>query len=156
MIIVECCEKIGHHELQAGPAEEERRLLREELWRQQQDFREVHQKNLTEMKELQKFHSSTFDDGIVPRFGQFAISVQPRHRATRESCSSNALVPWTSLIRVSSTKCVYMCVRRCPTPSPNTKCVNMCVTKCVYTCVTECVYMCVTKCVYMCVTKCVC
>ena len=33
----------------------------EELWRQQQDFREVHQQNLTEMKELRKFQSSTFD-----------------------------------------------------------------------------------------------
>ena len=62
--------------------------------------------------------------------------------------------PWTSLICVSSPKCVYMCVRCCP--PPNTKCVYMCVTKCVYMCVTKCVYMCVTKCVYMCVTKCVC
>ena len=39
MIIEECCEKIGHHELQAAHAEEERRILREELWRQQMDFR---------------------------------------------------------------------------------------------------------------------
>ena len=30
MIIAECCEKIGHHELQAARAEEERRFLREE------------------------------------------------------------------------------------------------------------------------------
>ena len=35
MIIAEYCEKIGHHELQAAHAEEERRILREELWRQQ-------------------------------------------------------------------------------------------------------------------------
>ena len=41
MIIAEHCEKIGHHELQAAHAEEERRILREELWRQQSDFREV-------------------------------------------------------------------------------------------------------------------
>ena len=34
MIIAEYCEKIGHHELQAARAEEERRILREELWRQ--------------------------------------------------------------------------------------------------------------------------
>ena len=33
----------------------------EESWRQQQDFLEVHQQNLTEMKELQNFQSSTFD-----------------------------------------------------------------------------------------------
>ena len=61
MIIAEYCEKIGHHELQAAHAEEERRILREELWRQQMDFREVHQQSLTEMEDLRKFHSSSFD-----------------------------------------------------------------------------------------------
>ena len=61
MIIAEYCEKIGHHELQAAHAKEERRILREELCRQQKDFREVHQQNLTEMGELRKFSSSTFD-----------------------------------------------------------------------------------------------
>ena len=61
MIIPENCEKIGHHELQAAHAEEERRILREELWRQQMDFREVHQQSLTEMEELRKFQSSTYD-----------------------------------------------------------------------------------------------
>ena len=61
MIIAEYCERIGHHELQAARAEEERRILREELWRQQKDFREVHQQSLTEMEELRKFQSSTFD-----------------------------------------------------------------------------------------------
>ena len=35
IIITEYCEKIGHHELQAARAEEERRILQEELWRQQ-------------------------------------------------------------------------------------------------------------------------
>ena len=61
MIIAEYCEEIGHHELQAARAEEESRILREELWRQQMDFREVHQQSLTEMEELRKFQSSTFD-----------------------------------------------------------------------------------------------
>ena len=61
MIIAEYCEKIGKHELQAAHAEEERRILREELWRQQMDFREFHQQSLTEMEELRKFQSSTFD-----------------------------------------------------------------------------------------------
>ena len=61
MIIAEYCEKIGHHELQAARAEEERRILQEELWRQQKDFREVHQQSLTEMEELRKSQSSTFD-----------------------------------------------------------------------------------------------
>ena len=59
MIIAEYCEKIGHHELQAAHVEEERRILREELWRQQMDFREVHQQSLTE--KLRKFQNSTFD-----------------------------------------------------------------------------------------------
>ena len=53
--------EIGEHELQAAHAEEERRILREELWRQQMDFREVHQQSLTVMEELRKFQSSTFD-----------------------------------------------------------------------------------------------
>ena len=61
MIIAEYCEKIGHHELQAARAEEERRILRGELWRQQRDFREVHQQSLPEMEEVRKFQSSTFD-----------------------------------------------------------------------------------------------
>ena len=34
MIFAECCEKISHHELQAARAEEERRILQEESWRQ--------------------------------------------------------------------------------------------------------------------------
>ena len=59
-IIAECCEKVSHHELQAARAERERKILQEK-GRQQQDFREVHQQNLTEMKELRKFQSSTFD-----------------------------------------------------------------------------------------------
>ena len=61
MIIAECCEKVSHHELQAARAEQERKILHEELWRQQKDFREVHQQSLTEMEELRKFQSSTFD-----------------------------------------------------------------------------------------------
>ena len=61
MIIAEYCEKIGHHELQAAHAEEERRLLQEQLCRQKLEFREVHQQSLPEMEELRKFQSSTFD-----------------------------------------------------------------------------------------------
>ena len=60
-IIAEYCEKVSHHELHAAHAEEERRILREELWRQQMDFREVHQQSLAEMEESRKFQSSTFD-----------------------------------------------------------------------------------------------
>ena len=61
MIIAEYREKIGHHELQAAHAEDERRLLQGRLWRQKLEFREAHQQSLTEMEELRKFQSSTFD-----------------------------------------------------------------------------------------------
>ena len=60
MIIPECCEKISHHEFQAVRAEEECRILQEELC-QQKDFREVHQQDYTEMGEYRKFESFTFD-----------------------------------------------------------------------------------------------
>ena len=59
-IIEEYREKVGHHELQAAHAEEERRLLQGQLWRQKLEFREAHQQSLTEMVELWKFQSSTF------------------------------------------------------------------------------------------------
>ena len=61
MIIAEYREKVGHHELQAAHAEEERRLLQGQLWQQKLEFREAHQRSLAEMEELRKFQSSTFD-----------------------------------------------------------------------------------------------
>ena len=68
-IIAECCEKVSHHELLAAQAEEqERKILQEELWRQPQDFCEVHQQNLTEMKEFQKIQNSTFDELTRQKF----------------------------------------------------------------------------------------
>ena len=54
-------EKVSHHELHAAHAEEERRLLQGQLWRQKLEFREARQQSLTEMEELRKFQSSTFD-----------------------------------------------------------------------------------------------
>ena len=66
-IITECCEEVSHHEFQAARAEQERKILQEELRRQQQDFHEVHQQNLTEM-ELQKFQNSTFDELTRKKF----------------------------------------------------------------------------------------
>ena len=47
--IAEYREKVGHHELQAAHAEEERRLQQGQLWRQKLEFREAHQQSLTEM-----------------------------------------------------------------------------------------------------------
>ena len=60
-ILAECRARVSHHELQAAHAEEERRLLQGQLWRQKLEFREAHQQSLTEMKGLRKFQSSTFD-----------------------------------------------------------------------------------------------
>ena len=61
MIHAEYHEKVGYHELQAVHAEEGRRLLQGQSWRQQKDFFEVHQQNFTEIKELQKFQSFALD-----------------------------------------------------------------------------------------------
>ena len=60
-IIAEYREKVSHHELHAAHAEEERRLLPGQLWRQKLEFREAHQQSLTEMEELRKFQSTTID-----------------------------------------------------------------------------------------------
>ena len=60
-IIAEYREKVGHHELQAAHAEEERRLQQGQIWQQKLEFREARQQSLTEMEELRKFQSSTFD-----------------------------------------------------------------------------------------------
>ena len=60
-IIAEYREKVGHHELHAAHAKEERRFLQGQFWRQKLEFREARQQCLTEMKELRKFQSSTFD-----------------------------------------------------------------------------------------------
>ena len=48
------------HELHAAHAEEEQRLLQGLLWQQKLEFREAHQRGLTEMEELRKFHNSAF------------------------------------------------------------------------------------------------
>ena len=58
-IIVEYGEKVLHHEIFAAQAEQDRRTLQEELLRQQQDFREVHQQDLKKilgMAKIPKFY----------------------------------------------------------------------------------------------------
>ena len=57
-ILADCHARVSHHELQA---EEERRLLQGQLWQQILDFREAHQRSLTEMEELRTFQISAFD-----------------------------------------------------------------------------------------------
>ena len=61
-IIAEYSEKVLHHELLAAQAEQDRKVLQEELLRQQQDFREVHQQDLMRHQELQKFQNSAYDE----------------------------------------------------------------------------------------------
>ena len=61
MIIAEYLEKVSHLELQAAHAEEDRRREQGQIWRQKLEFREAREQSLTEMEELQKFQSSTFD-----------------------------------------------------------------------------------------------
>ena len=68
MIIAECSEKDLHHELLAAHAEQDRKVLHEELLRQQQDFREVHQKDLMKHLELQKFQNSAFNEFTQKKF----------------------------------------------------------------------------------------
>ena len=57
-IIAQYREQVSHHELQAAQAEEDRRRLQEQLWRQKLEFREAHQQGLTELEELRKFQNS--------------------------------------------------------------------------------------------------
>ena len=67
-IIAECSEKVLHHELLAAQAEQDRKVLQEELLRQQQDSREVHQQDLMKHQELQKFQNSAFDEFTQKKF----------------------------------------------------------------------------------------
>ena len=60
-VLAECQARISQHKFQAAQAEEERRLLQGQLWQQKLEFREAHQRSLTEMEELRKFQSSAFD-----------------------------------------------------------------------------------------------
>ena len=60
-ILAEFQARINQHEFQAGRAGEQQRLLQGQLWQQKLEFREAHQRSLTDMEELRKFQSSTFD-----------------------------------------------------------------------------------------------
>ena len=64
-VLAECQARISRHEFQAARAEEEQQrdqqLLQGQLLQQKLEFREAHQRSLTEMEELRKFQSSTFD-----------------------------------------------------------------------------------------------
>ena len=60
-VLAECQARINQHEFQAARAEEQQRLLQGQLWQRNLEFREAHQRSLTEMEELRKFESSAFD-----------------------------------------------------------------------------------------------
>ena len=60
-ILAECQARISQHEFQAARAEEEQRPFQGQLLQQKLEFREAHQRSLTEMEELRKFQSSAFD-----------------------------------------------------------------------------------------------
>ena len=64
-ILAECQARIDQHEFQAAGAEEvqqrDQQLLQGQLLKQNLGLREAHQRSLTEMEELRKFQSSTFD-----------------------------------------------------------------------------------------------
>ena len=69
ILIAECSEKVLHHELLAAHAEQDRKVLHEEL-RQQQEFREVHQQDLMKHLELQKFQNSESQKTIMDLSGR--------------------------------------------------------------------------------------
>ena len=69
ILIAECSEKVLHHELLAAHAEQDRKVLHEEL-RQQQEFREVHQQDLMRHLELQKFQNSESQKTIMNLSGR--------------------------------------------------------------------------------------
>ena len=68
MIVAECSEKVLHHELLSAQAEQDRKIVQEELLRQEKEFREAHQQDLLKQKEFHKFQNSTFDEFAQKKF----------------------------------------------------------------------------------------
>ena len=62
---------------------------------------------------------------------------------------AGTICPWTSLICVSSPKCVYMCVRRCPSQTPNA---FICVSPNAFICVSPNAFICVSPNAFICVS----
>ena len=69
ILTAECSEKVLHHELFAAHAEQDRKVLQEEL-RQQQEFREARQQDLMRHLELQKFQNSESQKTIMNLSGR--------------------------------------------------------------------------------------
>ena len=83
-ILAECHARVSHHELQAAQAEEERRLLQGQLWQQKLEFREAHQRDLTEIEELRKFQSSAFDTMTRRKFIEDQNTILVRGQRVQE------------------------------------------------------------------------
>ena len=66
-----------------------------------------------------------------------------------ERQSRHAFDPWTSLICVSSPKGVYMCVKRCPSQTPNA---FICVSPNAFRCVSPNAFICVSPNAFICVS----
>ena len=69
ILTAECSEKVLHHELLAAHAEQDRKILYEEL-RQQQEFREARQQDLMRHLELQKVQNSESQKTIMDLSGR--------------------------------------------------------------------------------------
>ena len=74
-ILAECQARIDQHEFQAARAEEEQRLLHEQLLQQNSELCEAHQRSLNEMEELKKFQCSTFDTIARRRFVEDRVTI---------------------------------------------------------------------------------
>ena len=77
-VLAECNARVSRHELQAAQAEEERRLLQGQLWQQKLEFREAHQRSLT--------------DGKITEISEFCISILWRD----ENSSRIRTLSWNS------------------------------------------------------------
>ena len=60
-ILAECQARTNQHEFQAARAEEDQQLLQGQILQQNLELREAHQRSLSQIEELRKFQSSTFD-----------------------------------------------------------------------------------------------
>ena len=94
-IIAECSEKVLHHEFLAAQAEQDRRVLQEELLRPQQDFREVHQTRSYETEGIAK----------IPKFDFRWVRPEEVHWGSEDYCGiiwkTSRIAEWSNCMNVS-------------------------------------------------------
>ena len=98
-ILAECQAIINQHEFQAARAEEDQQLLQGQLLQQNLELREAHQRSLTEMEELRKFQSSTFDTIARRKFIE-----DHKKEVIDEARTSGAKVHFASLMDICHLK----------------------------------------------------